>query len=299
MLRRARFSLVIALWWFACVLLPGTARAAGFLFYETGASEIGLASAGYAARALGPSTLLTNPAGMTGLEGSQVQLGTHLIYGHLQFAHDAQTDPILGTNDGGNSVGAVPSLGAAPAGPRGWRYTCGMRRVLQRCELRPFLPEDASSLAHLANDITVWRNLRDLFPHPYTLEHAVGFIEHTLSQSPPCHCAIVIDAQAVGSIGLKLGTDVERVSAELGYWLGAPYRGRGVMSEAIRAFTDDALETFSLTRIFALPFAHNVASCRALENAGFTLEAVLRRSCIKEGVVTDQRQYARVPEPES
>ena len=112
MLRRSGFPLLIALWGSTCVLLPAAARAAGFLFYETGASEIGLASAGYAARALGPSTLLTNPAGMTRLEGSQVQLGTQLIYGRLQFTHDSQTDALLGTNDGGNSVGAVPSLGA-------------------------------------------------------------------------------------------------------------------------------------------------------------------------------------------
>lgn len=101
----------------------------------------------------------------------------------------------------------------------------------------------------------------------------------------------------MGSIGLKLGTDVERVSAELGYWLGAPYRERGVITEAIRAFSDEAFETFSLTRIFALPFAHNLASCRALENAGFTLEGVLRRSCVKEGRIIDQRQYARIREP--
>ena len=171
-----------------------------------------------------------------------------------------------------------------------------MRRVLSRCTLRPFLPEDAPSLAHHANDVTVWLNLRDLFPHPYTLEHAVGFIGHAAGQSPPCHRAIVIDGAAVGSIGLKLGTDVERVSAEVGYWLGAPYRGRGVMTEALRAFTDEAFETFELTRIFALPFAHNLASCRALEKAGFTLEAVLRRSSIKEGRITDQRQYARIRE---
>jgi len=171
-----------------------------------------------------------------------------------------------------------------------------MQRVLERCELRPFRPEDAPSLAPHANDVTVWRNLRDLFPHPYSLEHAKGFIAHALSQSPACHCAIVIDGQAVGSIGLKLGTDIERISAELGYWLGERYRGRGVMTEAIRAFTDEAFGTFSLSRIFALPFAHNLASCRTLEKAGFTLEGVLRRSCIKEGKVLDQRQYARIRE---
>jgi len=169
-----------------------------------------------------------------------------------------------------------------------------MRRVLEHCELRPLLSEDASSLAQMANDITVWRNLRDMFPHPYTLEHAVRFIEHASSQSPTCHRAIVIDGQAVGTIGLKLGTDVERISAEVGYWLGAPYRGRGVMTEVIRAFTDEAFEIFSLSRIFALPFAYNVASCRALEKAGFVLEGVLQRACIKEGRIIDQWQYARV-----
>lgn len=174
---------------------------------------------------------------------------------------------------------------------------CGMRRVLERCELRPFTREDAPSLARLANDITVWRHLRDAFPHPYTLDHAVAFIAYSLQLPPGCHMAIVIDGEAVGSIGLKLGTDVERVSAELGYWLGAPYRGQGVMSEAIRAFTDDSFERFSLTRIFALPFASNAASCRALERAGFTIEGTLRCSAIKAGQITDQRLYARVREP--
>jgi [ribosomal protein S5]-alanine N-acetyltransferase len=171
-----------------------------------------------------------------------------------------------------------------------------MRRVLDRCELRPFIEEDAPSLAKHANDITVWRNLRDAFPHPYSLEHALSFIARTRQQPPGCHMAIVIDAEAVGGIGLKLGTDVERVSAELGYWLGAPYRGQGVMTQAIRAYSEDSFERFSLTRIFALPFAHNAASCRALEKAGFTLEATLRRSAIKDGEITDQRLYARVSE---
>jgi len=86
--------------------------AGGILFYEVGTSEIGLASAGAAARAGSASTLLTNPAGLTRLEGTQVQVGTNLIYGHLQFTPDSQTDPILGTNDGGNAVGILPSFGA-------------------------------------------------------------------------------------------------------------------------------------------------------------------------------------------
>jgi long-chain fatty acid transport protein len=106
MSRRGGLSLAVAL---AAGALVPDARAAGFLFYEVGSSEIGLASAGYTARAGSASTLLSNPAGMTRLEGSQVQVGAQLVYGHLAFAHDAQTDPILGTNDGGNAVGVLPT----------------------------------------------------------------------------------------------------------------------------------------------------------------------------------------------
>ena len=105
-LRRAVSLLV------TCALLPGSASAGGFLFYEVGTSEMGLASAGGAARANSPSTLLNNPAGMVCLEGTQVQVGTSLVYGHLQFAPDSQTDARLGTNDGGNAVGVLPSFGA-------------------------------------------------------------------------------------------------------------------------------------------------------------------------------------------
>src|SRR5262249_544392 len=93
-------------------LLPTAASAAGFLFYEVGAPEIGLASAGYAARAASPSTLLNNPAGMTRLEGTQVQGGSGLVYAPLQFSPRAQTDRRLGTNDGGNAVGVLPTIGA-------------------------------------------------------------------------------------------------------------------------------------------------------------------------------------------
>jgi len=111
MLRRREASLV-ALTSVVGFFCSADAYAAGFLFYEVGTPEIGLASAGSAARASSPSTLLNNPAGMTRLDGIQVQLGSALVYGHLHFSPDERTDPRLGTNDGGNAVGLVPSGGA-------------------------------------------------------------------------------------------------------------------------------------------------------------------------------------------
>ncbi len=58
--------------------------------------------------------------------------------------------------------------------------------------------------------------------------------------------------------------------------------------------TPYALAQHHLTRIYALPFAHNLASCRVLEKAGYVLEGTMRRSAIKDGRICDQKLYAFV-----
>jgi ribosomal-protein-alanine N-acetyltransferase len=97
---------------------------------------------------------------------------------------------------------------------------------------------------------------------------------------------------AAGGMGFVLQHDVDRASAEIGYWLGEPFWGRGITTEALIAVTQYAIHTHGLTRIFAVPFANNTASCRVLERAGYVLEARLRRSAIKDGKILDQLQYA-------
>jgi RimJ/RimL family protein N-acetyltransferase len=69
-----------------------------------------------------------------------------------------------------------------------------------------------------------------------------------------------------------------------------------VATEALEAVTRHAIEAHGLTRVYALPFASNGASCRVLEKAGFVLEARLRRSAVKDGRICDQMQYAFIPE---
>ncbi|MQA91763.1 MAG: GNAT family N-acetyltransferase [Gemmatimonas sp.] len=160
------------------------------------------------------------------------------------------------------------------------------------CRIRRWRSGDEPSLAENANNRAVWINLRDRFPHPYTLKDANDWVLHASGQTPLTNLAIEVDGQAVGGIGLVLNNDVERVSAEIGYWLGEPYWGRGVTTNAVRAVTEYGFATFELTRIFALPFGHNSASLRVLEKAGYGREGVLRRSAIKEGQVLDQIVYA-------
>ena len=170
-----------------------------------------------------------------------------------------------------------------------------MLLTLKTCAVRSWRTSDAESLLRHANNRNIWLNLRDAFPHPYTKHDARAYIRSVRDRSPETTFAIAVDDEAVGSIGFVLRTDVERVSAEIGYWLAEPFWGRGITSEALAALTRYAIDTHRLTRIYALPFAWNLASCRVLEKAGYVLEARLRRSAIKDGQITDQMQYAFIP----
>jgi RimJ/RimL family protein N-acetyltransferase len=163
-----------------------------------------------------------------------------------------------------------------------------------RCTLRPFRPADAASLARHANNRQIWLNLRDLFPHPYTVSDAEAYIARVAADAPVTRFAVDVGGDAVGSVSLKLGSDVERRSAEIGYWLGEAHWGRGIMSAAVRAATEYALTELDLLRIFAVPFVRNPASARVLERAGYELEGTMRRSAVKDGVVLDQLLYAAV-----
>jgi RimJ/RimL family protein N-acetyltransferase len=167
-----------------------------------------------------------------------------------------------------------------------------MRLELTTCIVRPWADGDAESLHHHANNRRVSMHLRDRFPYPYELEHAKTFLAWLRQQSMPTVWAIEVDGQAAGGIGVELHQDVERVSAEVGYWLGETVWGRGIASDALRGVTDESFKRFDLTRIYALPFADHTASVRVLEKAGYVLEGRLRQSAIKDGKIRDQFLYA-------
>jgi len=131
-------------------------------------------------------------------------------------------------------------------------------------------------------------HLRDRFPYPYEMEGARAFLGWIAKQPSPTVWAIEVDGEAAGGIGIELHTDVERVSAEIGYWLGESVWGRGIATEALKAVTMEAFKRFDITRIYAVPFADHAASIRVLEKAGYVREGHLRRSAIKDGQIRDQ-----------
>lgn len=166
--------------------------------------------------------------------------------------------------------------------------------IFDGCEVRSWRTDDAKSLARHANNRQIWLNLRDIFPHPYSLDDARQFLSVMTAQSPELAYCIAAGGQAIGGIGLKPACDVERYSAEIGYWLGEEFWGRGIATAAIRAVTRHGVETLGLNRVFALPYARNDPSCFALRKAGYVCEGRLQASAFKDGQWEDQLMFAWV-----
>jgi RimJ/RimL family protein N-acetyltransferase len=167
-----------------------------------------------------------------------------------------------------------------------------VRLDLSLCTIRDWDARDAPALARHANDRSVWRNLRDAFPHPYTLADAERWIRAATGAQPVTNFAIAVRDEAAGGIGIILGQDVYARTAELGYWLGQPFWGRGIMTEAVGAFTEYAFAHFALHRIAARVFEWNPASARVLEKCGYRLEGRCRRAVTKDGRTMDELLYA-------
>jgi [ribosomal protein S5]-alanine N-acetyltransferase len=167
-----------------------------------------------------------------------------------------------------------------------------VRLTLPHCTIRPWADTDVAALHRHANNRNVSIQLRDRFPYPYGLEQARTFLAWIAAQESATVWAIEVDGEAAGAIGIELHGDVERVSAEIGYWLGEAVWGRGIATEALTAVTAEAFKRFEITRLFAVPFADHVASVRVLEKAGYSREGHLRRSAIKNGKIRDQLLYA-------
>jgi RimJ/RimL family protein N-acetyltransferase len=162
--------------------------------------------------------------------------------------------------------------------------------------IRDLAVEDASSIARYANNRKIAMWLRDRFPSPYTEADAEAFLAAVSRQDPRTVFAIATPEEAIGGIGLEFRDDVHRFTAELGYWLGEPFWGRGIMTEAVRRFTVWAFGRLEVHRIYASVFDGNDRSIRALEKAGFEREGRLRASVFKNGRILDQWLYARIKE---
>lgn len=160
------------------------------------------------------------------------------------------------------------------------------------CTLRNLQERDTASIATLANNPAIVQNLRDYFPYPYTLQHAIDFVRMEMARTMPMNLAIVVNGEAVGVIGISPLSDVYRYGADFGYWLGQPYWGKGIMTAAAKAMVNYVFQNFPLTRLQGSVFDFNEGSMKVLLNAGFQLECIARDAVFKNGRQYHEHRFA-------
>jgi [ribosomal protein S5]-alanine N-acetyltransferase len=160
--------------------------------------------------------------------------------------------------------------------------------------LRKWNCSDAESFFKYVNNPKIAENMRVSFPS--TLQEVKKIVSNFScnDESQQCCRAIEIDGEAVGCIAFFIKEDVYCKSAEIAYWLGEPFWGNGVMSEAIKCFCQTAFAQYDIVRISAEPYAYNIGSRKALEKAGFVLEGILKKSVYKNGKISDSCVYALI-----
>jgi len=169
-----------------------------------------------------------------------------------------------------------------------------MKLISDNIILRAFTEDDIPKLAILANNKKISNNLRDAFPHPYSLQDAKNFINSCLNENPTTTFAIEWKGNYVGNIGLFLGKDVYRKSAEVGYFIGEPYWNKGIASKAVELITDYGFKNLNLVRIFSGVFEFNIASMKVMEKNGYKKDAVFKKAVFKNGKIWDEHRYYKL-----
>lgn len=158
--------------------------------------------------------------------------------------------------------------------------------------LRPWTIDDIDSLVKYANNPNIAKFMTDAFPHPYTIDSGKAFIAFATKDTPNRIFAIDVGGEAVGGIGIHPQSDIQRKNAELGYWLGEPFWGRGIITNAVKQAVDFAFLTFDIDRIYARPFGTNIPSQRVLEKNNFLFEAKFENVLYKDGEYQDELFYS-------
>ena len=160
--------------------------------------------------------------------------------------------------------------------------------------LRPYTLADAEVLALIANNATIADNMRNLFPHPYSIINAEEFITKNINGQIKGVFAIIYKGNLAGSIGIHPQADVYIKTAELGYYVGEKYWNKSVATKAIGMIIKYGFESLHLTRVFAGVFENNKASMKVLEKNGFVLECIKRKAVFKNNQILDEYYYAKI-----
>jgi RimJ/RimL family protein N-acetyltransferase len=162
--------------------------------------------------------------------------------------------------------------------------------------IREFFPDDVVSLAKYANNYSISRYLRDAFPFPYTQKDAKEWIDTVMDDEFNLAFAIANEKELIGGIGAMPNHDVNRFTAEIGYWLAEPFWNKGIISKAVSTFCGYLFNNHNFNHLTASIYEGNDASMKVIQKAGFVLEGVLRKNVYKENKFLDQYIYGLLKE---
>lgn len=160
--------------------------------------------------------------------------------------------------------------------------------------LRPWKREDAQALAAIANNKNIWLNVRDAFPHPYTVMDALQWIAKRLEEEPVLNFCIEYQGKVAGSVAVVPKQDVYRKSMEIGYFVGEPFWGKGIGTQAVSKILEYINQRFEVNRIYAEVFENNKSSMAVLRKNGFHLEGIRQKAVIKNGVLMDDFVWVKL-----
>lgn len=159
----------------------------------------------------------------------------------------------------------------------------------ERCVLRPWREEDALLLPSIANTREISWNTSHRFGHPFDLPVAEKYVETAMACCPPdaWSYAVTLDDALIGGTKVWRGEDIHAHTAEIGYWLGVDYWGKGLATEIITTLIGHIAATSDFELLTANSFGWNPASGRVLEKCGFHKAGIIRNGVKKWGRTTD------------
>ena len=157
---------------------------------------------------------------------------------------------------------------------------------------------DVPILSRLLNNKKIWDNLTNRVPYPYNESDAKNFINLINNDELQHVFAIEHNRNFCGLVGLTVQKDVYEKSAELGYWIGEPFWGKGIATKAVKLITEIGFNKLKLIRIYAGVFEFNIASMKVLERNGFIKEGIFKKAIFKNERILDEHRYYKLNQKE-
>ncbi len=160
--------------------------------------------------------------------------------------------------------------------------------IIQLTYIRQWKKGDEAQLLEIANNFEIWKNLTDTFPFPYTEKDAEEWVNLNLEEKPVQNFAIIVNGKVAGGAGFSFIEGNYIRSAEVGYWLGEPYWGKGIATYVLKELTTYVfLQYPDIFRLEARVVEYNKASMKVLEKCGFEYEGTMKKKFLKNGALWD------------